>query len=233
MNIEGCTNTDNKLRPYEKFEQLGAEALTDEELLAVVIKSGCRGKSAVELAGEILYQDKSISGLLRLMYISEEDIRCIRGIGRVKLIQIACISELSKRIAREQAEKRLSISCPESVADYYMETLRHKSEEEVHLMLLNARNEMMKSLMISRGTATYSAVSPREVFMAALKYRASGIIMVHNHPSGDPSPSRDDIALAQNVLKLGEMMCIPLRDFMIIGDNIYTSFLEKGLLQNQ
>ena len=243
-----------ELRPYEKFEKYGAEALTDPELLAVVIKSGCKGKSAVELAAEILYphfddtdssdlkhirytdsrvqdpyRDNAPCGLVRLMNLSEDDVRSMKGIGRVKLIQLCCIAELSKRIATEQAVCRLNISSPDSVADYYMEMLRHKSEEEVHVMLLNSRNNIIKSVMISMGTATYSAVSPREIFMAALKYKASGVIVVHNHPSGDPEPSSDDIVLSEKLKELGTMMSIPLRDFLIIGDNRYTSFLERGL----
>ena len=96
-------------------------------------------------------------------------------------------------------------------------------------MLLNSRNNIIKSVMISMGTATYSAVSPREIFMAALKYKASGVIVVHNHPSGDPEPSSDDIVLSEKLKELGTMMSIPLRDFLIIGDNRYTSFLERGL----
>ena len=244
-----------ELRPYEKFEKYGAEALTDSELLAVVIKSGCKGKSAVELAAEILYphfDDTDSSdlkhikytdnrvhdaykcnapcGLVRLMNLSEDDVRSMKGIGRVKLIQLCCIAELSKRIAKEQAVCRLNITSPDSVADYYMEMLRHKSEEEVHVMLLNSRNNIIKSVMISMGTATYSAVSPREIFMAALKYKASGVIVVHNHPSGDPSPSREDIAVTQRLVKAGRIMDIPVLDHIILGDCRFLSLKEKGMM---
>lgn len=234
------------LRPYEKCESFGPESLTDAELVAVIIKSGVNGMSAVELAHEILYNpvcgsgftmreradtDLSHSGLTRLKSITKDELLSYRGVGRAKCIQLLCLSELSKRMARERAVRELNVSSPASVADYYMEELRHKSEEEVHLMLLNAKNSMISDVIVSKGTVNASMVSPREVFLTALRFQAASMILVHNHPSGDPTPSREDISLSNNIFRLGKMMNIPLVDSIIIGDRVYMSFMERSLFR--
>ncbi len=214
------------LRPYEKCETYGSESLSDAELMAVIIKSGCSGISAVQLSESIL---NALGGLNGLMDSDSRELMSFKGVGRVKLIQLACISELAKRISRARARDYLDIRNPQTVADYYMEYLRHKSEEEVHIMLLSSKDALIKSIMISKGTICNSAISPREVFKTALKYNAAGIILVHNHPSGDPTPSADDIHLMQNIRQLGIIMNVPLKDSVIIGDNRYISFLEEDL----
>ena len=219
------------LRPYEKCEKYGTETLTDAELLAVILKTGSREKSAVKLAEEILFSDGTGDGLLNLMYYGPEDYRCVKGVGRVKALQLLCVAELSRRISRTRAEARLDLHSPSSVAEYYMEHLRHRTEEEVHLMLLDSRNKLMRSVMLSRGTVNASSVSPREIFSFALRYGAAAFILVHNHPSGRPEPSREDILMTGSLLRLGQLMNIPLRDSLIIGDRCYVSFLEDGLFE--
>ena len=221
---------ESDLRPYEKCEAFGPESLTDAELIAVVIKTGSRGRSAVELSEEILYGGDNEKGLVRLISTSPEELTCHKGIGRVKCIQLSCIFELSKRLAREHARLGLEADSPKSVSDFYMAELTSRSEEEVHLMLLNTKNRLIKSVMVSRGTVNTSAVSPREIFIIALKYKAAAVILVHNHPSGDPAPSKEDIRFTSELYKLGRLMNIPLRDSIIIGNGIYMSFLEKGML---
>ena len=239
---------DMALRPYEKCEKFGAEALSDAELIAVIIKTGCAGMNAVELSEKLLSytpQDETdhknaedhtlregyvkkhgLSGLLRL---SSDELKSFKGIGRVKSLQLLCLKELSKRLSMSEAMNRLDFSDPLSVAAYYMPLLSAKAEEEVHVMLLDTRNGFICSRLVSKGTINASVISPREIFLTALKFNAAGIIMVHNHPSGDPAPSMEDIKLSNEIKKLGLMMNVQLLDSIIIGNNIYISFVEKGL----
>ena len=218
------------LRPYEKCEKYGVETLTDPELLAVILKTGSREKSAVSLAEEILFSDGIDCGLLNLMHCGPEDYKAIKGVGRVKALQLLCVAELAKRISRKRAESRLDLSSPASIADYYMEHLRHCTEEEVHLMLADSRGRMIRSALISRGTVNLSAVSPREIFSCALRHGAASFVLIHNHPSGQPEPSREDILMTSSLLQGGQLMNIPLIDSLIIGDGIYYSFFEDGVL---
>ena len=219
------------LRPYEKCEACGVEALTDAELLAVILKSGSRDRSAVLLAEEILYSEDRTDGLLKLMHWSQEDYKAVKGVGRVKALQLLCVAEISRRISRRRAEEHLKLDDPASIAAYYMEHLRHANEEEVHLMLLDSRNRFIRSVMVSRGTVNHSAVSSREIFTAALKNRAAAFVMVHNHPSGQPDPSRDDIMLTCTLIRCGYMMNIPIRDSIIIGDGCFISFVDSGIME--
>lgn len=219
------------LRPYEKCERYGAETLTDPELLAVILKTGSRDKSAVKLAEEILFSDGTRDGLLSLMHCGPEDYRSIKGVGRVKALQLLCVAELSRRISRRKAKTLLDASSPSSIAEFYMEDLRHRTEEEAHLMLLDTQHRLIRSLLLSRGTVNTAVFTPREVFSAALKGGAASIVVVHNHPSGNPDPSREDILMTLNLIRGGVLMNIPLWDSMIIGDRCFVSFRENGLLQ--
>lgn len=218
------------LRPYEKCLAYGAQALTDAELLAVIIRSGASGISAVHLAEQILKLNRQDSGLLGIHHLSMSELKELRGIGEVKAIQIKCIGELSKRIARTAARERLTFDEPASVADYYMEFLRHEEQEQMICMMLDTKNHLLGEEKLSKGTVNTSAISPRELFLAALSYRAVSILMVHNHPSGDATPSREDILLTQRVKRAGEMLGIYLLDHIVIGDCTYCSMKQEGLL---
>lgn len=218
------------LRPYEKCLAYGAQALTDAELLAVIIRSGASGISAVHLAEQILELNRQDRGLLGIHHLSMSELKELRGIGEVKAIQIKCIGELSKRIARTAARERLTFDEPASVADYYMEFLRHEEQEQMICMMLDTKNHLLGEEKMSKGTVNTSAISPRELFLAALSYRAVSILMVHNHPSGDATPSREDILLTQRVKRAGEMLGIYLLDHIVIGDCTYCSMKQEGLL---
>lgn len=218
------------LRPYEKCLAYGAQALTDAELLAVIIRSGASGISAVHLAEQILKLNRQDRGLLGIHHLSMSELKELRGIGEVKAIQIKCIGELSKRIARTAARERLTFDEPASVADYYMEFLRHEEQEQMICMMLDTKNHLLGEEKLSKGTVNTSAISPRELFLAALSYRAVSILMVHNHPSGDATPSREDILLTQRVKLAGEMLGIYLLDHIVIGDCTYCSMKQEGLL---
>lgn len=218
-------------RPYEKCLRLGVSSLTDEELLAVLLRTGTSGSSALELAGEILHLSKNKDGLAGLHQLSLEQLKDIRGIGTVKAVQIKCIGELSKRIASTTAERGISYDNPASVAEFYMEQFRHLEQEQLLCMMLDCKNHRLGDEVIFKGTVNSSLVSPREIFLAAMSYHAVGILLIHNHPSGDPTPSQADINITKKIKYAGTMLGIPLLDHIIIGDCRYMSFRERGLLE--
>lgn len=218
-------------RPYEKCERFGPEHLTDIELLAILLRTGTRGESSLELAKRILYPDFSAGGILNIHHWTYEQLNRIRGVGRVKAIQILCISELAKRLSKAGAGKELDFSAPEKIAKYYMEDLRHQQQENMKLLLLNTRARLIGETDISRGTVNASVITPRELFIEALQKNAVSIILLHNHPSGDPSPSKEDILITRRVYDAGRMIGVELLDHIIIGNNCYSSMREQGILK--
>lgn len=217
------------LRPYERCEQFGPSVLSDAELLAVILRTGVPGMDATELAKEILSLPKSEEGILGLMRLSLPELCSVRGVGMVKAIQLQCIGELSRRISKAQAFQRLTMADADTVAAYYMEDMRHLHQEHLLLVFLNNKNQRIRDMILSKGTANAAIVSPREVFLEALRYQAVRIIMLHNHPSGDPEPSSEDILLTQQIARAGVMLNLPLVDHLIIGDQTYVSMKERGL----
>ena len=215
-------------RPYEKCERFGAEYLTNAELLAVLLRTGTKGESSLELARKILYSSPENEGLLNIHNWSYDQLRKIKGIGKVKAIQILCILELAKRLAKEDAGKQLDFNSPSTIARYYMEDLRHKKQENMKLLLLNTKLKLIGESDISKGTVNSTVVSPRELFIEALNKNAVYIILIHNHPSGDPEPSQEDVQITQQIRKAGHLIGIELLDHIIIGDNCYISLKEKG-----
>ena len=220
-----------QMRPYEKFRKLGAEKLSDEELLAIILRSGTRGSSSLALAGEILTCSPAYPGLLGLHHLSLAELQEIKGIGEVKAIQIKCIGELSRRIARSASKSALCFQEPGTIADYYMEDMRHLEQETLVCMMLDTRNHFLGDVEISRGTVNASQVSPREIYLAAMSCHAVYIILVHNHPSGDPIPSEEDIRITRRVCQAGEILGISLLDHIIIGDLTYCSLRQEGMMQ--
>lgn len=217
-------------RPYEKCEIYGPGHLSDAELLAVVLRNGTKDKTAVELSREIFALHPYYQGLLGICHLSIEELRKISGIGNVKAIQILCIVELSKRLAATKAEKKLSFHSPKSIADYYMEGMRHLNREEMILIFFNGKNKVIKELKVSVGTVNQTVASPRELFVEALRCEAVSVITIHNHPSGDPTPSRQDILTTRRMKEAGELVGIPLSDHIIIGDHAYVSFREEQII---
>ena len=215
-------------RPYEKCEQYGAENLTDAELLAVLLRTGTKGENSLRLAQKILHPETDRGGLVNLLQWTVEQLRQVRGIGKVKAIQIRCLAELARRMAKAEALEGLDFSSPNTIARYYMEDMRHRQKEVMKLLLLNTKAKLIGASDISVGTVNATLVSPRELFLEALKKNAVSIILLHNHPSGDPTPSQEDILLTQRVRKAGDLIGIELLDHIIIGDNRYISLREKG-----
>lgn len=213
--------------PYERFIALGPQSLTECELLAIILRTGTKDKNAVQLAGEVLQLAKyPREGLLGLYDVSLEELMEIRGIGQVKAVKLKCLAELTMRMSRATARRNLCMTSSRTVAEYFMESLRHRDTECVILVSLDSKGQVLQEKKLSDGSVRMSLISPREIFIEALQSRAVNIILVHNHPSGDPTPSRADIELTRNVRELGEKMDIPLLDHIIIGDNRYTSFRE-------
>lgn len=213
--------------PYERFMRFGAQNLTDAELLAIILRTGTRQVSALELGKRILEQAGDLNGLRSM---SRERLMAIKGIGEVKAVKLKSLAELSGRMAREYAKNRLSFQAPSSVAAYYMERLRHEKRETVFLVLLDSKGRLLREVTVSTGTVNASLVSPREVFLEALKAEAVGMVLLHNHPSGDPSPSEEDKSITRRIRQGAELLDLTLLDHLIIGDCRYFSFLEAGLL---
>ena len=209
-------------RPYEKCLRLGACSLSDGELLAVLLRTGTKGSPSVAMADEILKLSKDKGGLLGLYQLSLAQLQSVKGIGKVKAVQLKCIGELSK-------SRGLSFSQPETIAEYYMEQLRHEEQEQLFCMMLDTKNHLLGEEMVFKGTVNGSLANPREIFLTAVSYHAVGILLVHNHPSGDPSPSRADLDFTERVRRAGDILGIPLIDHIIIGDHQFLSFRQQGI----
>lgn len=215
-------------KPYEKCLSCGAQELSDAELLAVILRTGTRERTSLQTAQRLLCGGEG--NLLNLITMTLEEMQNIPGIGQVKAAQMKCVAELAMRIARTKRAVRISLNQPESVAGYYMETLRHEPKEKLLLAMFDAKSSLLGDEVISVGTVRHSLVSPREVFLKALQHKAVHIVLLHNHPSGDPTPSEADKMVTKRIAACGKMMDIALADHIIIGDNNYISFREKGLL---
>lgn len=213
-------------QPYEKCERYGAARLTDAELLAVIIRSGTKKHRSIDLAYDVLNFSDSKPGLLALYDCSMEELQQIKGIGKVKAIQLLCIAELSKRMSRRCSGSKVQFCSPKEVADYYMQEMRCLTKEQVQVIFLDGKSRMLKEKTMSIGTVNASLVSPREIFLDALKCGATGIILLHNHPSGDPTPSQEDFRTTERVNEAGRLIGIKLMDHIIIGDNQYISLKE-------
>ena len=217
-------------RPYEKYEKSGIEVLSDAELLAVILRSGTKNLTAVDLSNKILAMNPFYEGILGICHTTKEELQKIPGIGKVKAMQILCIAELSKRLAGAKVEDKLSFHDPSSIASYYMERMRHLSREEMILIFFNGKNKVIKELTVSIGTVNQTVASPRELFLEALRCEAVSVLMLHNHPSGDPTPSKQDILTTKRMKEAGEFLGIPLCDHIIIGDQTYISFREEHMI---
>lgn len=215
--------------PYERFLRFGPEQMTEAELLAVIIRTGTAKHSALELAGQVLtLADFSKRGLAGLHELSVDDLKSIPGIGEVKAVKLKCLAELSVRMAAAAAPEGLRFSNSEQVASLYMERLRHRSTECVILACLDAKGRLIREKKMSEGSVRMSLISPREILMEALNAKAVTILLLHNHPSGDPTPSRQDVELTEHLKNVSELCDIPLLDHIIIGDKCYFSFQEHN-----
>lgn len=218
-------------QPYEKCMDRGPEVLTDAELLAVILRCGSRELTSLELAGEIMRRCRFEEGLLGLHHLSLGELQDIRGVGPVKAVQIKCIAELSKRMAQASAGKKLDFRDPGSIASYYMELLRHEEQERLICVMLDTKNHFLGDVTVTIGTVNTSLISPRELFIEALAFHAVHLILIHNHPSGDATPSREDVSITRRIARAGELLGITLLDHIVIGDRQFVSFLKEGMME--
>ncbi len=211
-------------RPYEKCLHDGAQTLSDAQLLSVILRSGAAGINGVALAQQILQANDD--GLLSLYHLSIEELQHFPGIGEVKAIQLKCVAELSRRIAQTAKKEQVCLRDAASVADYYMERLRHESCEQLLVSMFDIKCRLLADAVIATGSARAVLSSPREIFLQLLEKRAVSFILLHNHPSGDPTPSLEDVRLTRRIKECAELMDISMSDHIIIGDRCYYSFRE-------
>ena len=223
-------NLPNSDKPYEKLAKYGEVVLSDTELLAIILRTGTKNRTVVELAQNLLLMDKNDLGIVSLYNKSITDLQKIKGIGFVKSVQIRAIMEISKRISKCKALEKVKINSPSSVARVYMEEMRYLTKEYFKLVFLDTKNQIISDKTITIGSVNASIVNPRDVFIEALKNNAVNIIMLHNHPSGDPYPSNEDIQITKRIKECGQLIGIALIDHLIIGDGKYFSLKEKGII---
>ena len=212
-------------RPREKLAKKGARALKKEELLAVLLRTGLKGKNALEVANDILvkYGDK------KLLDASYEELRNMRGVGPTKAIQILAAIELGSRLFKEKSEKEIYINSPEDIAKELSHIKENKKENFV-VLYLDARNKLIYKETVSIGSLNANLVHPREVFEPAVRHLAAQIILAHNHPSGDPEPSEDDLEITKRLTESGKILGIEVVDHIIITKTGFLSFKEKNLI---
>lgn len=215
-------------RPREKLCERGAESLSNEELLAVIIRTGSRTESAVELSKRVISRDNR--GLVYLRDTTIEELMEISGIGKCKASQILAAIEVGKRINYHTAAEKVRVNQPSTVADLFMDEMRYLQKEHFRVVLLDTKNQIMVTEEISIGTLNASIVHPRDVFKIAIKRNSNSIILIHNHPSGDPTPSKEDINITNRLIEVGDLVGIKVLDHIIIGDKNYISFKEKNII---
>lgn len=215
-------------RPRERLNSAGASALSTRELIAILIGSGTETRSAVEVAGDLLQQHDG--SLRQLSSSSAVEIQRVPGIGPAVTARLMAALELGRRMAREGATDRPRIRGPRDVYELCAPAVLDAKQEEFRVLLLNTQHAVVRELVITRGTLDASVVHPREVFRAAIIESAAAIILVHNHPSGDPSPSREDREVTDQLVEAGRLVGISVLDHIVIGDGRYVSFVEAGLL---
>ncbi len=214
-------------RPREKLLSKGAAELSEEELLAIIINSGTTECSALELAKQIIHKAGGVRGLAD---ITMDELMSIKGIGESKATKIYAAFELSRRISKSKSILRYVIGSPESVADIYMEELRYQKKELVKLLILDTKGAIVGDVLLSEGSLNSSIVHPREVFKEAIIRSANRLVLIHNHPSGDPEPSTQDIQLTNRLAEVGKLIGIELLDHIIIGDGEYSSLKRLGYI---
>jgi len=219
-------------RPYEKAEAEGAERLSDKELLTVLIRTGTKTERADEVALRLL-EFCGQDGLQALWDLSYEELKKLPGIGRVKAIQMLCVCELARRLARGKRLFGTKVASPDDVVSFYNMQLKYQQRECLILLILDSKNRIIADEMMSLGTVNSSIADPREIFLTAIKKNGVAIILIHNHPSGDPTPSREDILTTDRIEKAGKLLGIELNDHIIIGQNTYISMKAEGYLKSE
>lgn len=207
-------------RPRERLEKQGASALSNAELLAILLRVGMKGTSAVQMGQRLLYLCEGLEGLKRVTFT---ELCQVEGIGPAKAAQIIAALELGGRIARKQPGDRVLITSPQDVADQVHYKMVGLEQEELWILLLDSRNQLIRTEQLYRGSLNSSSVRPAEIYKSGIRHNAASLIIVHNHPSGDPSPSPEDIQLTRMLIEAGKMLELPILDHVIIGARGLTS----------
>ncbi|MEC3882641.1 DNA repair protein RadC [Halobacillus sp. HZG1] len=214
-------------RPRERLIELGASHLSNQELFAILLGSGTKRESVMELSNRLLVH---FEGIMLLKDATIEELTAIRGIGAAKAVLLLAAIELGKRMQKMKPVERYMIRSPEDGADFIMEEMRDLKQEHFICLFLNTKNQVLHRQTIFIGSLNASIVHPREVFKEAVKRSAASIICAHNHPSGDPTPSQEDIQVTRRLKECGKMIGIELLDHLVIGDRKFISLKEKGYL---
>ena len=228
MHIKSIKEIPLNDRPREKMAANGAAVLTDAELIAILLRTGTAEKSAIDIASEMtadggLY--KRLAGITRLNELTN-----IKGLGQAKAATVLAALEIGRRIASAKPIEKIHLSCPQDVADFLMPRLRYAAKEQFVVILLNSKNKVIGTEVVSEGSLSSSIVHPREVYAPAILHHAAAIMVAHNHPSGDPKPSLEDEEVTRMLSRSGKVLGIPMIDHVIIGDGNYYSFLENEAL---
>jgi DNA repair protein RadC len=213
-------------RPREKLMHRGAEALSDAELLAILLRTGSRKGTAVDVAKALL---REFGALENVASRPLQDLRRLHGLGAVKAVTLLAAFELGRRAASAQGSK-LQVRSPDDVVGRYQPLLRDLRHEVFKVLLLDSANHLLRDVKVSDGILNSSLVHPREVFRPAILEPAAGIILLHNHPSGNPEPSGEDVQITRQLVEASKIIGIPIHDHIIIAGSSYTSFAEKGLM---
>lgn len=217
-----------EMRPRERMLKYGPEALSEVELIALLLRSGTAASSALDLGALLLAHFEGVRGL---MQAGVQELQAMKGIGPAKATEIKAALELGRRVATAPPAERPVIRTPDDVRALVMEDYRHLDREHFGVLLLNTKHQVLADERISVGTLNSSNVHPREVFKNAIRRSAAALVLVHNHPSGDPTPSRQDIELTGRLVEAGLIIGIEILDHVIIGDNKYISFRAEGLIK--
>lgn len=214
-------------RPRERLLRYGAKNLSNSELLAIILRTGTLKENVINLSSRVLKESKGLNGLL---YMSGEEFMNINGIGAAKATQLLAIAELAKRFNTFKSGENYKIKQPQDAANIVMNDMCSLKKEHLRVIMMNTKNIVIDVKDISIGSLNSSIVHPREVFSEAIKISSASIILCHNHPSGDPTPSNEDIKVTQRLKECGRLLGIDLLDHIIIGNGVYVSLKEKCIV---
>ncbi len=213
-------------RPQEKLKLRGAASLSNGELLALLLRTGLPGETVVDIAQRLLATHGGLLGLSRVDYA---DLCKERGLGEVKAAKLKAAVELARRLQVERPDERTRISSPEDIAALVSSEMAALDQEELRVVLLNTKNEVLKIVTVYRGSVNAAQIRVAEVFKEAIRQNAPALVILHNHPSGDPTPSGDDVAVTRELVQAGRLLDIAVLDHLVIGDGRHTSMRRKGL----
>ncbi|UWG96908.1 DNA repair protein RadC [Dehalobacter sp. DCM] len=227
MNYRRLKDLPEDLLPRERLYQLGSESLSNKEILAILLRTGSKGENVLELAERILTDAGGLAGISRL---TVHELKQVHGIGPAKAAQVKAALEIGKRCVCADPVSRPTVNTPSDAADLVMEEMRKLDREHFRIMHLNTRNHVLGICPVSVGSLNSSIVHPRECFKDAIRRNANTIILLHNHPSGDPTPSYEDVEITKRLAEGGKILGIDVLDHIVIGDRKYVSLKEQGVL---